>query len=121
MFDGAELVVVGQAEGHASVRAFFRLGQRLPLHATAAGKSILAAAGPAFRGALLAQVRYEPLGVRTHRTERALMDDIAQIIERGYAVDNEEHTTGMRAVAAAIYNEWREPIGRCPSPVLPAA
>ncbi len=38
MFDGNELVVVGQAEGHAPVRAFFRLGARLPLHATARGK-----------------------------------------------------------------------------------
>ncbi|MGU3495626.1 IclR family transcriptional regulator [Xanthobacteraceae bacterium A53D] len=111
MFDGMELFVVAQAEGHSSVRAFFRLGVRLPLHASAAGKSILAAASPAFRGALLAEVRYEALAARTHRTERALMADVSEIPERGYAVDNEEHTTGMRAVAAAIYNEWREPIG----------
>ncbi|GGF88133.1 IclR family transcriptional regulator [Azorhizobium oxalatiphilum] len=111
MFDGMELVVVAQAEGHSSVRAFFRLGLRLPLHASAAGKSILANASPAFRGALLAQVRYEALAARTHRTERALMNDVDAILERGYAVDDEEHTSGMRAVAAAIFNEWREPIG----------
>lgn len=111
MFDGAELVVVGQAEGHAPVRAFFRLGARLPLHASAAGKSILAVASPAFRGACLAQTRYEAFTTRTHRTERALMDDIARIVERGFAVDDEEHTLGMRAVAAPIFNEWNDPIG----------
>ena len=111
MFDGAELVVVGQAEGHAPVRAFFRLGARLPLHASAAGKCIVAVASPAFRGACLAQTRYEAFTTRTHRTERALMDDIDRIAERGFAVDDEEHTLGMRAVAAPIFNEWHDPIG----------
>ncbi|OYX68039.1 MAG: IclR family transcriptional regulator [Rhizobiales bacterium 32-66-11] len=111
MFDGNELVVVAQAEGHSAVRAFFRLGARLPLHATAAGKGILAVASPAFRGACLAQMRYEAFTVRTHRTERSLMDDVGAIEARGFAIDDEEHTLGMRAVAAPIFNEWREPIG----------
>lgn len=111
MFDGMELVVVAQAEGHAPVRAFFRLGVRLPLHATAAGKCVLAAASPGFRGACLGQLRYEPFTVRTHRSERDLMDDVAAIAERGYAIDEEEHAPGMKAVAAAILNEWREPLG----------
>ncbi len=111
MFDGMELVVVAQAEAHAPVRAFFRLGVRLPLHATAAGKCVLAAASPGFRGACLAAMRFEPFTVRTHRSERDLMDDVATISERGYAIDGEEHAPGMKAVAAAILNEWREPIG----------
>ncbi len=111
MFDGNELVVVAQAEGHSPVRAFFRLGVRLPLHASASGKAVLAAASPAFRGACLAQIRYEAFTVRTHRSERELVDDLVAISARGYAVDNDEHTDGMRAVAAAIFNEWREPIG----------
>lgn len=111
MFDGSELVVVAQAEGHAPVRAFFRLGARLPLHASAAGKCILAVASPAFRGACLAQIRYEAFTVRTHRSERELMDDVEQVVARGFALDDEEHTLGMRSVAAAIFNEWGEPIG----------
>lgn len=36
MFDAMEPVVVAQAEAPAPLRAFFRLGARLPLHATAA-------------------------------------------------------------------------------------
>lgn len=111
MFDGMELVVVAQAEAHAPVRAFFRLGVRLPLHATAAGKCVLAAASPGFRGACLAQMRFEPFTVCTHRSERDLMDDVVRIAERGYAVDDEEHAAGMKAVAAPILNEWREPLG----------
>lgn len=111
MFDAMELVVVAQAEAHAPLRAFFRLGARQPLHATAAGKAVLAAASPSFRGACLMQVRYEPFTTSTHRGERTLMDDVAEIPARGYAVDMEEHAPGMRAVAAAILNEWREPVG----------
>lgn len=111
MFDAMELVVVAQAEAHAPLRAFFRLGARLPLHATASGKAVLAAASPSFRGACLAQIRYEPFTTATHRSERALMDDVAEVSSRGFAVDMEEHAPGMRSVAAAILNEWREPIG----------
>lgn len=120
MFDGMELIVVAQAESHAPVRAFFRLGVRLPLHATAAGKAVLAAAGPAFRGACLASMRFEPFTTRTHRSERDLMDDVTAIGARGYAIDEEEHAPGMKAVAAAILNEWREPVGAV-SVAAPAA
>jgi len=36
---------------------------------------------------------------------------VTEIGTVGYAVDREEHAPGMRAVAAAILNEWRDPIG----------
>jgi IclR family transcriptional regulator, acetate operon repressor len=111
MIDGAELVCVAQAEGHAPVRAFFRLGRPLPLHASAAGKAILASGSEAFREWQLSQVRLERFTANTRQTRKALQSDLVKVAARGWAIDDEEHTVGMRCVAAAIFNEWSEPAG----------
>lgn len=111
MLDGREIVCVAQAESHAAVRAFFRMGRRLPVHASAAGKAILGAGSESFRGRLLDGAVLERFTPNTHGSRRALMADVAASVARGYALDDEEHTIGMRCVSAAILNEWAEPVG----------
>jgi len=111
MVDGNDVVCVAQAESHAAVRAFFRLGTRLPLHASGAAKSILAGSTPEMRAARFGTIALPRFTEKTHPNETALEADLAAITERGYAIDDEEHTVGMRCVAAAVFNEWREPIG----------
>lgn len=111
MLDQREVVCVAQAESHAAVRAFFRLGRRLPIHASAAGKAILAAGSEAFRRELLEGATLERFTPNTHRSLKALMADVARGAERGWALDDEEHTIGMRCVSAAILNEHSEPAG----------
>lgn len=111
MIDGQELVCVAQAESHAAVRAFFRLGRRLPIHASAAGKAIMAASSPAMREARLNGLEMKRLTDKTLTTRKALEADLAAIAARGWAIDDEEQTLGMRCVAAAIFDEWREPTG----------
>lgn len=111
MLDQRELVCVAQAESHAAVRAFFRLGRRLPLHASAAGKAILAAGSEAFRDELLDGLALERFTDNTPRSRKALLADVAESARRGWAFDDEEHTVGMQCVSAAILNEWSEPAG----------
>ena len=111
MLDRHELVCVAQAESHAAMRVFFRLGSRLPVHATGAGKSILAAGTDALHAELLGDAPLAPLTANTHRGRAALLRDVAAVRARGWAIDNEEHTTGMRCVSAAVLNEWSEPVG----------
>lgn len=111
MLDQREIVCVAQAESHAAVRAFFRLGRRLPLHASAAGKAILAAAPDTLLDELLETVVLERFTDKTHRSRKALLADVAEVKERGWALDDEEHTVGMQCVSAAILNEWSEPAG----------
>ncbi|RVA92570.1 IclR family transcriptional regulator, partial [Mesorhizobium sp. M7A.F.Ca.CA.004.01.1.1] len=41
----------------------------------------------------------------------SLAHDLARIKLRGWSVDDEERHPGMRCVAAAIFNEFGEPIG----------
>lgn len=111
MLDGNELVCVAQAESHAPVRAFFRLGRRLPIHASAAGKAILAAGDEAMQAALVGPPPFERFTANTRCTRAVLAKDVAATRERGWAIDDEEHTLGMRCVSAVILNESAEPAG----------
>ncbi len=111
LIDGAELICVAQVESHAAVRAFFRIGGRMPIHASGGGKAILAAMQPEARRAWLGSDQLERYTEHTHVSRRALQSDLASIDARGYSIDDEEHTPGMRCVAAAVLDEWKEPIG----------
>lgn len=111
MLDQSELICVAQAEAHTPVRAFFRLGCRLPVHASGAGKAILAAGTEAFQQRLLGATPLERFTVNTHCGRAALAENLAGVRARGWAIDDEEHTSGMRCVSAVILDEWSEPIG----------
>lgn len=100
--DGAVLFV-SQVETHAAIRAFFPPGTRSPLHASGIGK-VLLAHSPNSRavGAL------EGYTTHTITDPDELAAELAAVRTRGYAVDNEERTDGMRCVAAPIRNAYRE-------------
>ncbi|HHY92696.1 MAG TPA: IclR family transcriptional regulator, partial [Firmicutes bacterium] len=86
-----------------SVVSYSQIGRKLPLHATAAGKVLLAHLPPAeqeeiFRRGLAA---YTP---HTITDPAALREHLIRVAELGYAVDNEELEPGLRCVAAPIRN-----------------
>lgn len=104
------VVFVSQVETHEAIRAFFRPGTRSPFHASGIGKAILAHL-PSSRVETIA--RREGLKAYTERTRstiEALASDIQISRDRGFAIDDEERFPGMRCVAAAIFNEYGEPV-----------
>jgi IclR family acetate operon transcriptional repressor len=104
--DGAVLFV-SQVETHAAIRAFFPPGTKSPLHASGIGKSLLAGRADG-RGALPGDL--PGYTDRTITDPATLAAELAAIRARGYAVDNEERTEGMRCVAAPVRNAYGETI-----------
>lgn len=105
------VVFVSQVETHQAIRAFFRPGTRSPFHASGIGKAVLAHLD---RDRVNAIVRKAGLDAYTERTlsePAALARDLDQIRARGWSVDDEERYPGMRCIAAAVFNEFGEPIG----------
>jgi IclR family acetate operon transcriptional repressor len=106
--DAGDVVFVSQVESHAPMRAFFRPGRRGPMHASGIGKAILAALPDKEVARLLGRRELERFTARTLDTRQALHADLEAIRARGWSVDDEEHTLGMRCIAAAIFNEYGE-------------
>src|SRR3546814_10539258 len=92
------------------MRAFFRPGRRAPMHASAVGKAMLAEIDDAVLTEVLHQKGMPRFTEKTIVDPAALRCELARIRERGWAVDDEEHTVGMRCVAATIHNEHGEVI-----------
>ena len=108
--DGGQVVFISQVETHEPIRAFFRPGTRGPIHASGIGKALLAYHAPQ---AVARIVREQGLAAFTPHTitePERLAAELATIRARGWAVDEEERTEGMRCIAAPIFNEFREAV-----------
>ena len=107
MLDKNDVVFVAQVECDAPIRAFFRIGERRALYASGIGKALLAhMAEPA-----LERYLRSPLKALTPATvvdPAKLRDNLDLIRRRGWSLDDEEATPGMRCVAAAVFNEFGE-------------
>jgi DNA-binding IclR family transcriptional regulator len=99
--DGGDVVYLAKRESRHPLRLFSAIGRRLPAHATALGKALLADRPDAEVDALLTW----PLRNLTRHTitERgALHEELGRIRARGYAVDHEENTDGIVCFAVAV-------------------
>ena len=104
------MVFLSQVETQEPIRAFFRLGARGPIHASGIGKALLAYARPERIERLLRAAPLQAFTPRTLTDAAALREELAAIRAQGWAIDDEERTTGMRCIAAPIFNEFREAI-----------
>ncbi len=101
--DGGYPVFVERVDGPGSVRFHTPLGQREVPHATAAGKAILATLDEA---AVRRICDASGMARRTGHTITdlpTLLDNLALVRRRGFAVDDEEDAVGVLCVGAALF------------------
>jgi IclR family pca regulon transcriptional regulator len=110
ILEGKDVVYVGRAASRAILRSTIHVGSRLPAHATAIGKTLLAGMNPAELDAWLAANDLTRFTVHTLADPRALLDELARIRERGYALSNQEFEFGIRSVAAPVRDARGETI-----------
>jgi len=108
--DGAEVVFVSQVETAHPIRAFFGPGARAPMHASGIGKALLACMDRAGVERSLRRTGLPGFTSRTRVRAEDLLADLAATRARGWALDDEERTEGMRCVAAAIFNHHGEAV-----------
>jgi len=95
------LVVLEKVEGTGVLRAAPRVGERVPVHATAVGKLYLALAPDA-----LADPTTAPLPGYTERTVtdvRTLAREIASVRRAGFAWNRDEWVPGLSVLAAPVW------------------
>ncbi len=102
VLDGFEEVYLDRVDSSQPLRVQAIIGARAPAHTTALGKILLA---DRREGDLLTGLRgrkLRPATPNTITTADQLILELRWVRANGFAVDNEEHATGLRCVAAPI-------------------
>jgi DNA-binding IclR family transcriptional regulator len=99
--DGVDAVYVEKLTHEVAIPLETRIGARIPLHATAVGKALLAFSPPAFIdfATSLPLKRFTPL---TLTTKRALTRELTATLEQGYATSVEEYLADSTGIAAPV-------------------
>ena len=100
--DGAHVQVVDGTESPHRVKVGAAIGERRPLHATAAGKCFLAYSSAADRNRLLGAL--ERLTPHTIVSRDTLHAELQRVQSQGYAVNDQESEPGARFVAIPVFN-----------------
>ena len=102
VLDGDAVVYVAQVPSRHSMRMFTEVGRRVAPHCTGVGKALLAQLGDDEVRALLARTGMVARTPRTLTDPEALIADLEQIREQGWAVDDGEQEVGVRCVAVGV-------------------
>ncbi|MBI4967258.1 MAG: helix-turn-helix domain-containing protein [Rhodospirillales bacterium] len=108
--DQGEIIYLAQVESREMMRAMAKPGSRVAMYCSALGKAILAAWPEAEVRRLIERRGLARLTPNTITSGARLLDELAAIREKGYALDDEEHSIGLRCVAAAIFDEIGQPV-----------
>jgi len=121
VLDQADIIYLHKIESSEPLRLGLRVGTRVPAHASALGKALLAAMDD---GELRRWFRdYAPHGrlatytPKTIGSPEALLRDLELVRSRGFSFDDEEYKQGIRCVAAVV----RDHLGRAVAAVSVAA
>lgn len=97
-----EVLYLDRVESSWPLRMDFKPGSRVPIHATANGKLLLAHAEASVRARLLRTLRLTPVTARTI-TERAVLErQLVEIRRQGYSEDDEEFLAGVCCLAVPV-------------------
>ncbi len=101
LLENMEMMYLAKRDASHSLRLVSAVGVRLPAYATALGKVLLAELDEESLSQRLAFPR-TALTSKTLTAESALRQDLIATRSRGYAVDDEESTVGVRCFAVAL-------------------
>jgi DNA-binding IclR family transcriptional regulator len=107
MLDGAEVVYLACQNGDRPLGVTFRIGMRLPAPYTATGKAMLSTVPTAEVRHLFAAGMPAPLTRASVATAEALIDELDQVRNVGYSIDNGQMRDGMTCFGAPVFDATR--------------
>jgi IclR family pca regulon transcriptional regulator len=112
VLDGPEIVYIDRARsfrfGQSESDLGLAPGSRLPVYCTAMGKVLLANLPERERSELLASLKLTKRGPNTITSKNALRDELDEIREESFAVNDQELAPELYSIAAPVRNDARE-------------
>jgi DNA-binding IclR family transcriptional regulator len=100
-----------RARGSSAMKTTTPVGHARPIHATAAGKAILAGLPDDETTALLDQCEFEKLTEHTISSREELLSQLRRADDRGYAMNDQEEIIGSRTIAVQVSAPQQDTIG----------
>lgn len=97
-----QAVYIHRAYGDDAVRTDPGIGRRIPLHATSAGKAILAVMSTVKRSRIIEQTSFKGITSQTITESDELRAELERIREHGYAFNRQENLNGLHAVGVPV-------------------
>jgi IclR family pca regulon transcriptional regulator len=102
LLDGDEVVFVARSSARGLMRDYMSVGMRYPVHATSVGKLLLAMLPKSEQSKRLGRLKLHALTPQTITDTNVLRRDLAQIITRGWALNDQETMVGLRSIAVPV-------------------
>ncbi|MBN8867787.1 MAG: helix-turn-helix domain-containing protein [Solirubrobacterales bacterium] len=102
ILDADEIVYIFRVPGPYIMSSNVNVGARMPAHATALGKMLLAGLEEDDLSQYLAETEFDAFTERTVTDPKRLREDIDQVREQGYALVDQELEPGLCAIAVPI-------------------
>lgn len=105
ILDGRQIVYIAKHHASRDVSVVTSVGYRIPAHATAIGKVLLATLSPAELKSRFNGVQMERYTDSTITEFKTLLAELVKVSEQGFALDNQEIIPGGICVAAPIIDK----------------
>lgn len=108
ILEGVSGVYIDKVEGSEALITYSRIGRHLPIHCTAIGKTLLAYQQRDKVLSLLADYEFTPFTAKTITNISDFEKEMNRVRDQGYAIDDEEHSKGVRCVAVPVFDFNKE-------------
>ncbi len=105
---GESAIYLDKVESSRGLQMRATLGDRLPFHCTALGKSILSILPEDQAAGLLDRLKLEKYTDKTVTDRDVLAEQLKEIREKGYSLEEEELEPGLSCIAVPLYIESLE-------------
>jgi len=112
VLDGPEILYVDRARsyrrGQNQIDLGLHPGSRLPAYCTAMGKLLLAYLPEQEQREMIAEMKLTRRGPNSITSKKALREELEQVREESFAVNDEELAEGLHSISAPVRSESRE-------------
>lgn len=107
VLEGTEILYVARFKTEQILSQELHIGSKLPVYCTSMGKAILANLPEAECRSILERVQFARLTHHTHSSIKALLAELVEVRQQGFAVNDEELSIGLRSAAVPIFRGER--------------
>jgi IclR family pca regulon transcriptional regulator len=112
ILDGSDIVYIERCRasrpGQQAIDLNLHIGARLPAYCTAMGKLLLANLPESDQRELLSQIKLTKQGPNSITSKKALREELDEVLDASFAVDDEEFAKDLYSIAAPVRNEARQ-------------